>query len=194
MAEKPEVLYSEAISEFKRYSNNHSQKQQLELNIINDPEFPLLIKDNDLTMWDFDRSFWDHNNLEGFVNNVIGVKDDDGIRLSRPATKAQLFEARNQLIRVLNRVVLNELRAKNVESLRNTLGSPYISNTVPELPENTVTEIQKFLTDKMPNTVSRGEKNKYKVMTNSILRQHKRTKINKNRSGRKNRKTRKMRR
>jgi hypothetical protein len=195
MADNNEVLSPITINEYKVISTDRKQKQKLEIAVINDPEFPDLIKKNDFAIMDFDLLYWSdadwhtpHDDLNTFINNAI-----DAIVHSRPATKAQLLEARNQLIRVFNKILLNSprMRARNIVALNRTLGSPYTSNTLPELPQNTVSRIEGFISGKTPNTVPPGN-NKYKTMTNSVIRK---LKNNHNMGGgkRKNKKTRKMR-
>ena len=194
MADNYEILSPLAINEYKVISTDSKQKQKLEIAVINDPEFPDLIKKNDFAMMDFDLLYWSdadwhapHDDLNTFINNAI-----KSIVENRPATKAQLIEARNQLIRVFNKVLLNspKMRARNVRALNKTFGSPYTSNTLPELPQNIVSRIERFISGKTPNTVPPGN-NKYKAMTRSVIGK---LKNNHNMGGgkRKNRKTRKM--
>lgn len=176
MANRSETISPEAINEFRVISNDRTQKQQLEIAIMNDPEFPDLIKSNQVAMWDFDQLYWSESDLYGsqgdltrFIKYVI-----DGIVESGPVTKAQLFEARSQLIRVFNKVLLARLRLRNVEALNKTFGKPYTSDTVGQLPQNSVFEIQKFLSGKTPNKPTRENARagrSYNVMTQSVVRQ-----------------------
>jgi hypothetical protein len=193
MAQSNNSLLPEVIKGYSTIPNIYRIKYKLATNIMNDPEFPKILLNDDYVLEIFLSYIANGKGpLESLVPNIIDrifmVRHTETL-VRRSPTPDELLEAKQQLIKVVNKAVLQLLmkgqphknKAKNVLSLKKTFGSNYTSRTLPQLPTNTVHIIESFLSNKKPSrpTKENAKSGKsYKVMTNSILKQHKNNYMN----------------